>query len=133
MVIASARLELEVTQIAGFLGEPNAAGLSQLAQIRAIRRRSQDRSDGQAISEWAAESNSLLRERGLLVHGGFLGRVEGEAPAFIAHRRGEIVNIDLGRLDSLIESASQLAVQGQDHSSSLFGEFISRLSGETNE
>ena len=131
LVIASARLELEVKHVAEFLGESDVGALSQLKQMKAIRRRARDRPDGDEIEAWAKEANELLKERGTLVHGGFLGRWEGNAmvPAFIAHKRGEVVDIDLVRLDGLVESAGRLAAQGRDHSRRLFGEFTEELGG----
>ena len=132
LVIASARLELELKQVAEFLGEPNGRGLSQLQQMKAIRRRARDRPDGEEIEAWANEANALLKERGSLVHGGFLGRWEGNKvmPAYIAHKGGEVIDIDLVRLDGLVECAGRLAAQGRDYSRRTFGEFIERLGGD---
>jgi len=91
-----------------------------------------DRTDGDEIRTWVNEANDLLKARGELVHGGFLGRWKGNAmvAAYISHKRGEVVDIDLDRLDDLVDAAVRLASEGRVFSSRIFGEFVEQLGGE---
>jgi hypothetical protein len=89
LVIASALLELEISLVAEFLGEPDVGAQNQGKQIRAIRVRTRSRPDKSEFREWATRVDDLLRERGLLVHGGFLGEWRGNemVPQYWSHKK----------------------------------------------
>jgi len=81
---------------------------------------------------WANETHEVLKARGTLVHGGFLRRWKGRemTPALIAHKTGEVIDVDIDQLDALIASAERLSAQGRKYSTELLGEFIHLMDGK---
>ena len=129
LVFACARLEFEVKLIAMHLEGERASKLSQKDQLSLIRRITKDHSDAAQIETWTHQTNAILRDRGEIVHGSYMGVYEGdgERRGFIAHKALAEVSIDDDRLIAITSRADAAAAQGNILSNKLFDEHIDKF------
>jgi len=130
LVIACAAVELQAGLLAQDFSHDNSIRNGRAGeQVKAIRRGSRYRSDAGEYDTWARAADALLRERGRLMHGSFMGIWEGsgERTGFVAHRTFEEQSVQLDRLDSLVAKAQALDAQGYELGKRLMDGWVERL------
>jgi len=132
LVLECSRLELLVKLVyLDLVGPADRTKMpSQGTQLAKIKSSSEQRPDAVRFRNWATEANSVLADRGQIVHGSYMGIWDNgsERRGFVHHKTIEEVDISIDRLGELIARAATLCVEGNALAMLVFEEVAARMS-----